>query len=352
MSNLVGTALGRISGRPAIAPQRWQPPPAPSRAGRTTGTHRLGPIHRIPLPGAGPEDVLVDRNTGLLYTGLDDGRIIRVDPADGATALVAATGGRPLGLEWARDGRLLVCEPFRGLLAVDIDTAAIEVLADSIDGVPLRFCSNAAVTDDGTVYFTDSSQRHGFEHNMAEVLEHSRTGRLLRLRPGGDPEVVLDGLAFANGLTLARDQSYAVIVETFEYRLTRFHLAGPRAGTSEVLLDNLPGLPDNLSTGDDGLFWVALSTPRNAALDRLLPRNGILRQLAWTLPERLQPRPERTLWVIGVDGTGEIRFDLQDSNPPYALVTGVAEFGGRVYLSSLDESALAWFDLTYLESPR
>ena len=63
----------------------------------------------IPLPGEGPEDVVVGSD-GLIYTGLLDGRILAVAPKDGAVREVAKTGGRPLGLEATTDGRLLICD--------------------------------------------------------------------------------------------------------------------------------------------------------------------------------------------------------------------------------------------------
>ena len=45
----------------------------------------------IPLPGEGPEDVVVGSD-GLVYTGLLDGRILGVAPIDGAVREVAKTG--------------------------------------------------------------------------------------------------------------------------------------------------------------------------------------------------------------------------------------------------------------------
>ncbi len=57
----------------------------------------------IPLPGEGPEDVVVGSD-GLIYTGLLDGRILAVAPQDGAVREVARTGGRPLGSR-SDDGR-------------------------------------------------------------------------------------------------------------------------------------------------------------------------------------------------------------------------------------------------------
>jgi hypothetical protein len=58
----------------------------------------------IPLPGEGPEDVVVGSD-GSIYTGLLDGRILAVAPEDGAVREVAKTGGRPLGLEATQGGR-------------------------------------------------------------------------------------------------------------------------------------------------------------------------------------------------------------------------------------------------------
>lgn len=340
--------LSRLGRQPPIAPHRWRPPTSPPRARRSYGTHRLGPVRRIELPGHGPEDVTLD-DAGRIYAGLADGRVIRVAPDGGAVQTLSSTGGRPLGLEWARDGRLLVCDAHRGLLGLDTDSGAIETIVRTVNGIPMKFCSNAAAASDGTIYFTDSTRRFGFDDNYAEILEHSCTGRLLRLAPGArEPEVLLDGLAFANGLTLAPDESFALIVETFEYRVARLWLTGQRVGQRDSLLDNLPGVPDNMSTGSDGLFWIAVSIPRNAALDALLALPGVVRQLIYQLPQALQPRPAQTLWVIAVDADGTIRYDLQADGGVFSLVTGVCERGGRVYLSSYEQPALATFELAEL----
>lgn len=326
--------------RPAIAPRRWRAPSAPARARQTTGEQPLGQVRLLGLPSPS-EDVVIDAS-GRLLAGLEDGRIVRV-AEDGRVETLAHVGGRPLGLEVAPDGRILVCEPSRGVLAVDADTRAVEPIADSVAGTPMRFCSNAVLADDGTLYFTDSTTRFGFDDNYAEVLEHSCTGRLLRLSSGGAPEVLLDGLAFANGLALAADDSFVLVVETFEYRVTRLWLTGPRAGTSEPFLDNLPGIPDNMSRGSDGLFWIALSTPRNPALDRLIAAPGALRQAVYRLPAALRPKPVKTVWVIAADAAGRIVRDLQAPGDTFSLVTGVCERDGTVALASLDHAALATF---------
>jgi sugar lactone lactonase YvrE len=329
--------------RPAIRPVVWQPPRATPRARARTGPVPLPPVRLIDVGGTGPEDVLVEPD-GRVVTGVADGRLLRVHPQTGLVENVAHTGGRPLGIELLPDGRLLVCDAARGLLAVDPVGGSVTTLADRVAGQPMLFCNNAAVAGDGTVYFSDSSRRFGIAHWRAELFEHSGTGRLLRRDPGGTLDVVLDGLEFANGVALAPDGSYAVVAETGAYRLRRVWLTGDRAGRDEVLLDNLPGIPDNISAGSGGLIWVALPSPRDLRLDLLHARAPVLRRMAWALPQRLLPE-QRTVWTLAVDGSGAVVHDLQDTVPGYHMVTGVREHAGRLYLGSLAERAIAVVDL-------
>jgi sugar lactone lactonase YvrE len=258
---------------------------------------------------------------------------------------VANTGGRPLGIELLGDGRLLVCDVRRGLLAVDPEGGAVEVLVDRVAGEPMLFCNNAAVAADQTVYFSDSSRRFGIDHWRGDILEHSGTGRLLRRDPGGAVELLLDGLQFANGVALGPGESFVTVAESGAYRLTRLWLAGERAGQRDVLVDNLPGFPDNLAAGFSGLIWVALGAPRNPLLDRLHRLPPVLRRAVWALPGRLQPQPVRTLWGLAVDATGSLVHDLQGPGDHYSFVTGVREHGGRLYLGSLTQHAIAVLDL-------
>jgi sugar lactone lactonase YvrE len=327
-------------GRPAIAPRMWQPPPVPARARQRGGSRPWTLDEVVPVPGERAEDVAIGHD-GTLFTGVEDGRVQRVDPAGHRVETVADTGGRPLGIEVLPDGRLVVCDAVRGLLRVDPATGTVDKLVGEVRGARMLFCNNAAVASDGTVYFSDSSRRFGIADWRAEILEHSCTGRLLRLAPDGSVDVLLDGMAFSNGVALAPDESYVAVAETSAYRVTRHWLTGESAGTSDVLVDNLPGFPDNMSTGGDGLLWIALASPRNALLDFVSPRNPLLRKGVWALPETVQERLEgRTTWVMAVDRDGAVVHDLQTSGA-YPMVTGVRERDGTLYLGSLARGAIA-----------
>ncbi|GAA3758508.1 SMP-30/gluconolactonase/LRE family protein [Plantactinospora mayteni] len=333
--------------RPSIDPVVWHPDRAPARARQHSGTHPMPPLRLHPVPGQGPEDVAVD-SAGRIYTGLVDGRLVRLPTDRTGARVVAETGGRPLGVEVDGDDRLVVCDASRGLLRVDPETARISTLVAAgtvVGSAPLRVCNNAAVAGDGSIWFSDSSQRFELAYWKADLLEHSGTGRLLRWHPDGHTEEVLTGLQFANGVALAADESYVVVAETGAYRLTRVWLAGPGTGEVDRLADNLPAFPDNLARDDDGLLWIAMGSPRNALLDRVSPWHPVVRRAVWALPDFLQPKPVDTVWVQALDADGQVRYDLQATVGGFSMVTGVRRHGDTVWLGSLHGGAVAAFDL-------
>src|SRR6202044_1721140 len=115
--------------KPPIDPIRWQPPP--SRP--LPAPNFPAELHLVGVPGTAPEDVVSDAD-GNIWTGVEDGRIVRISPDDGSVQVVADTGGRPLGLAVAHYVRLLICAGHRGLLRYDPATGAIETLVAEVAG--------------------------------------------------------------------------------------------------------------------------------------------------------------------------------------------------------------------------
>ena len=311
---------------------------------------RILTVH--PVPGPGAEDVVVGRSgpdEGAVFTGTSDGSIFRVSHDGAKVDRIARTQGRPLGLEIDLDGRLLVCDAHLGLLRVDTAGGGTEVVTGDVDGRPMRFCNNAAIASDGTVWFSDSSTKFGIEDWKADFVQNTRTGRLLRLDTDGTVTVVLDGLAFANGVALSRAEDFVAVAETGARTVVRRWLSGPKAGTRDLLCSDLPGYPDNIARGSDGLIWVSIASPRDPLVERLQAGPMVLRRLSTGLPERLQPAPKRTVRVQAYDDEGRLIHDVDvDPNSqrtPYHMVTGVREHDGRVWLGSLHEAAIAVVDL-------
>ena len=117
-------------------------------------------------------------------------------------------------------------------------------------------------------------------------VNHATSGCLTCVRPDGTVTVLRRDLAFANGVVLAPDESFLLVAETIGYRILKFWLKSPRANGVEFVTGT-PGFPDNISLSESGLVWVSLPGSRVPALDFLLPRHPILRQLAQRVPQRL-----------------------------------------------------------------
>ena len=302
----------------------------------------------IAVHGPGAEDVVVGLagpDEGAVFTGTADGRIHRVSHDGARVETVADTAGRPLGLEWLPDGRLLVCDARRGLLAVDLRSGGVEVLATQAGGRRMVFCNNAAVGSDGSVWFSDSSAVHGIDAWKADLVELTRTGRLVRRTPDGTVAVVMDGLAFANGVALAVDESWVAVAETATRTISRQWLTGPLAGTRDLFAADLPGYPDNIARGSDGLLWVTVASPRDPLVERLQTGPLWLRRGVTRLPDAVQPAPKRTIRVQAYDDSGalvrDISLDRPEDRARYHVVTGVREHDGRIWMGSLNEPAIA-----------
>lgn len=298
----------------------------------------------VPVPGPGAEDVVVDAD-GWVFTGTADGSVFRVHPEGRRVDLVGRTGGRPLGLELLPDGRLLVCDPEKGLLALDPASGAVETLATMVHGQRMRCVNNAAVHSSGDIYFSDSSRIYGLDRWEADIAENTASGRLLRRTPNGRIEVMVDGLRFANGVALAADESYVAVAESGGRSVVRRWLAGPRAGEVDHLATDLPGYPDNIARGSDGLVWVTIASPKDRLVEWLMSSPMPVRRVAWRLPESLRPAPKRSARVMALDDDGSVVHDRSFDPAAFQMVTGVREHHGTVWLGSLREPAVAWFRL-------
>lgn len=322
-----------------IRPEAWRPPGPPYAGHAEPRAGPLAELRRIPLGGArGPEDVAFDAR-GRLYTGVEDGRILRLLPDGSRIETFARTGGRPLGLDFAADGELMVADARRGLLAVSPD-GRVRALSATGGGIRVTAANDVHVAPDGTVYFT-SPTGPGFEPDRhRNIVEHRPRGRLWAYDPrSGSTRLVADSLHFANGVLVA--DGFVLVAETGAYRVRRRELAGPEAGSSRTFAENLPGFPDGLTLDSEARVWVALVAPRVALLDALMPR-PFLRKVVWRIPPPLRPRPPGEALLLAFDLEGRLLHHFRDDSGAFTAVTHAVERDGRLYLGSLEEDALAW----------
>ncbi len=328
-----------------ITPGAWTPSPAPPLTASYQQNSKLATITKISMgEGFAPEDIAID-SQDRIYAGFDDGRVMRVN-ADGTNPHVFAnTDGRPLGMMFDADGNLILADAIKGLLSIS-PSGVITVLSTEVYGSPFRCTNDLDIAADGTIYFTDASRKFPLTDFKKDIIEHKPNGRFLAYSPDTKAtRLVLDNLYFANGVAMSPDQSFVLVNETGRYRIHRVWLTGTRQGQSEVFIDNLPGFPDGISSNRRDKFWVALVTPRDATLDKLLP-HAFLRKAVLRLPTFMQPAPKRYSFVLGMDENGRVVENLQNGAPDcYAQIANALEHKGSLYFGSIGEATVGRYQI-------
>ncbi len=337
---LILVALGYLLFFPVqVEPAAWRPPRAPALEGKYDVNNDLA---RVLVLYDGQcdacEDVAVD-SQGRLYGSSASGEIIRFDGRKEAPQVIANTGGRPLGMHFDFLGNLLVADADKGLLSI-APSGEIETLVTSYGDLVFGVTDDVEVGRNGKIYFSDATHKFSFHDYKLDLLEHRPNGRLMEYdAESAETRLLLDDLYFANGVAVAADQSFVLVVETGAYRVRRYWLTGSKAGQNDVFIQNLPGFPDGISSGSDGIFWLTLVSPRNPKLD-LLMEKPFQRKIIARLPDALQPAVERYGFILGINERAQIIYNLQDPGGKFAQITNVQEFEGQLYLGSLADNGI------------
>ncbi|MGS5085481.1 SMP-30/gluconolactonase/LRE family protein [Hydrogenophaga sp. A37] len=342
-----------------IVAQRWQAAASPGYTGVHTANTALAALKTLDLGDeAGPEHVQIGPD-GRLYTTVASGRVLRMAPDGAGREVFAETGGRVLGFDFDRRGDLIAADAMRGLLRIGAD-GRVSVLADRVGDQPIAYADAVAATRRPDAperyFFTDASTRFGakawggtFEASVLDILEQSATGRVLVHDPAAGSTVeVARGLSFANGIALSADEQTLLVAETGRYRVWAIPAtargldlsAGPTGG-ARILLDNLPGYPDNLMRGQGDRIWVGLVKPRSPLIDRLA-NQPLLREMTLRLPRAWWPIPQPYGHVVAFTEAGRVVADWQDPSGAYPETTAVTETADRVYVHSLHARGLGW----------
>ncbi|MEQ8404245.1 MAG: SMP-30/gluconolactonase/LRE family protein [Oceanicaulis sp.] len=275
---------------------------------------------------------------GRLYGSLADGRIMALAEMGGWSE-VANTGGRPLGLSFAPDGSLFIADALKGLLRLGAGGDFEVWLADESDGGPLVFTDDLTVLADGTVILTDASKRYGYGAHMDSFFEGEQTGVVYRVTAPGEYEALADGLAFINGVDHDPETGLVYINETWAGRVW---MLDPNTEEMSVLIDGLPGYPDNLEFDPEtGLIWIALPSPRSEELDSLHP-TPFVKRLAWRWIQiaGLPPLPPTPAMALAVTTDGEPAYALYGPDDRGSGITTATPWSGAVYVAGLERDGV------------
>ncbi len=333
-----------------IDPQKWEAPKDKGYVGNFAPNRRLADLELLDIGDIhGPEDVASRVIDGQLYlfVSSQDGLIRKINADTKEVTTLADTKGVPLGFEFDGAGNLILADAFKGLLSIAPD-GTVTTLSDTADGEPILYADDLDIAPDGVIYFSDASTRWGAAEigqtmaaSLYEIMEHGKTGRVLAYDPAsGKTWTVMEDLSFANGVAMADNGNSILVNETGEYRIHKLWVSGPKKGESKVIIDNLPGFPDNINQAPDGNFYVGIVSKRSAFLDDYA-NSPFWRKLAWRLPAALQPKAENYGFIIEMDGNGNVIQTWQDPTGAYPTTTGAhLAADGYLYISSLTASKL------------
>ncbi|MDE2078105.1 MAG: SMP-30/gluconolactonase/LRE family protein [Burkholderiales bacterium] len=366
-----------------VNPVAWQAPQDVGYVGAFAPNQKLSELKQVPLAAGqeGPEHIAAYQ--GAVYTGLSNGDVVKMSLDGQHQAVVINTGGRPLGIDFDAQGRMLVADAYKGLLRVSGQGAQATIqpiltqVQDPIPNDPIRYADAVKVAPDGTIWVTDASRRFSakqlgstFEASVLDILEHSCTGRVIAVDPNTlQSRVALAGLCFPNGMAFSPDGKTMYLSETGTYRILKLDLPklsvaqsnqgavgvptmenALAQGAATVLIDNLPGYPDNLMRSDAGRIWVGLTKPRSHLIDKLSGK-PFVRSMVLRLPRFLWPVPKAYGHVIAFDDQGKIVDDLQDPTGAYPETTAATEVDGKLFIQSLHAHAIGWMPYQGPSSP-
>ncbi|KAF5443484.1 hypothetical protein F2P56_036038 [Juglans regia] len=329
----------------------------PSISSTKIGDHHLENYNQVLLPSGvvGPESIAFDCQGRGPYVGVSDGRVFKWQGAQfGWTEFAISSAkrnrqicdgstnpntepicGRPLGLKFSTATcDLYIADAYFGLLMVGPQGGAAEPLATSAEGVPFAF-TNALDIDSkaGVVYFTDSSVLFQRREWVQILINGDRTGRLMKYDTRTKKvTVLLEGLAFPNGVALSKDNSFLLLAESGTYRILRLWL---KNHTSEVF-SQLERSPDNIKRNSKGIFWVALNSGRDIEGFMGYPDSDHKTSLLWAKDPVAAEMDEEGKFAHLLDGKGGKALDS---------VSEVEEHNGILWMGSAVKPYLGYIRL-------
>lgn len=205
-----------------------------NRAGAVTDSFLEGPV--------------VDGEGNLYVTDIPWGRVFRIDP-QGAWTLVAEYDGEPNGMKFMAPGRLLITDYKNGLIALDVATGRVTPFLERRNSERFKGVNDLVFDAQGNLYFTDQGQSG----------MHDPSGRLYRLRPNGQLDLLLHNAPSPNGVALSPDGHVLYLAVTRGNAVWRVPLLpdGSVAKVGQFFTSHGPSGPDGLAVDAQGRLLVA-----------------------------------------------------------------------------------------------
>jgi sugar lactone lactonase YvrE len=254
-----------------------------------------------------PEGVMA-LDDGSLYAADARGHCTHIHP-DGRTEFFGDLGGVPNGICLEPQGRCIVANLGNGQVQALLRDGRHEVLLTHAQGRRMRAPNFPFMDSQGRLWVSNSTEIEDIE----STLRKPRPDGSVVLIHGGQARIVADGICFANGLTLDREETYLYLAQSMRRNILRYPVAADGSlGPAEVFgpdpLGPL-GYPDGIAFDEAGNLWVTL--PVSNAVGYLTPAGQL--EIVLEDPQRqVLQRPanicfggpgRKTAYLGSLDGT-------------------------------------------------
>jgi len=138
---------------------------------------------------------------------------------------------------------------------------------------------------------------------------------------------------------VSKDGRYVLINDTFDKKIRRYWLKGPKAGTFENFGSIFPAMLDGISRSSKGTYWVAGYTlDQEPGLKFLAGLPRVKAFLVKFLLKEIALLAKHSASVFEVDEEGNVLRSLFDlTGERFHSVTSVTEHDGKLYLGSFND---------------
>jgi sugar lactone lactonase YvrE len=353
---------------------------------KTDGDFIYDTVKTIAPEMGGYDDVLLQEDLGIAYTTGRDGWIWKVDlkteKAERFVDVPVMAAGlhripgektKIITTNSRRGGETYPASEKVGLYTLDLATKEVtplvtrvphsadvlkptvfatakqrRVRVDSLDDSNSRLlavCNDVDVSADGKrMYFTESYVADGATMGGAAclppVVTLSTTGRLW-MYDAEDQTVglVANGYVFTDGILMDGDsnaiEETVLLTDNARFHLHRVHLAGARAGESELLWKDLPGLADGMRRDSKGRIWVTFIAERGPQLT-WAHANPEVKPFLMKHPQLISLAPTNSLLLLSADASTPLWFTSHYQTRVTAIAAVTPGKSG-LYLSNFSE---------------
>ena len=194
------------------------------------------------------EGPVFDRHGNLYITDIVFGRVFRID-SQAKWELIVQYDGEPNGMKFMSDNELLITDYKNGLLKLNIQSRKIEPFLTRRNSERFKGPNDLVFDSNGNLYFTDQGQ----------TGMHDPTGRVYRLRPNGQLDLLIDNIPSPNGIVLSPDEKVLFIGVTRGNCIWRAPLLadGSVAKVGQFFTSYGPSGPDGLAMDQAGNLAIA-----------------------------------------------------------------------------------------------